>query len=158
MWEILYSIFCLSTYFVPSTTVGTSGQTQVHMVRKTVIKMNSKRKEAAKEFRHGRVQLRGIPEVHILGKYAGPSRSSSQVYPHTKICDASGGGSWESRLPHTVMWFVAHGPEPRGQWEPKPCPCAAGQAHRVHSQEGRFHVTQRHCPDKGLPAGEAATL
>lgn len=63
------------------------------MVRKTVIMMNNKRKEAAKEFRHGRVQLRGIPEAYILGKYAGPSQSSSQVYPHAKICDAPGGGS-----------------------------------------------------------------
>ena len=43
-WEILYPIYCLSTYLVPSTAVGTSGQTQVHVVRKTAIKTNNKRK------------------------------------------------------------------------------------------------------------------
>lgn len=158
MWEILYSIYYLSTYFVPSTVWDTWGDTQNQMVREATVNTNNKRNEPGEEFGQGRVQLRGIPQNTHSGKIC---RSFWKLFPSSSphlICDAPQGGGWESRSPHTVMWFTAHGPEPRAWWELKPCPHSAGQAHSVHSQEGLFRVPRRHCPDKGRPAAKAATV
>lgn len=155
MCEIFYSTYYLSTYFVHGTVIGALEYTMMQTVRETIMKTNNKRKEPGKECRQSRVPLRGSPKCTYWGSMQILLGALHMSIPTLK--SLRGKLSEHSHLVHLSRYLLHKVLCQGGQWELKLCRMVLAR-HSVHVLQGLFHVTQRHCSDKGRPVGKAPTV